>query len=295
MPSRFIATLLFLLTALALAGCATSEEKEPVLVIGGIPDQDVALLQERFDGLAAYLSERTGLEVRYVPSTDYAAVVTAFGNGDIQLGWFGGLTGVQARLRTPGAEAIAQRPEDAAFHSVFVAHPALSITDLTGVAGHSLTFGSESSTSGHLMPRAFLLDAGVDPEQDLTGTPNFSGSHDATWKLVEAGSYQVGALNEAVWDARVAAGAVDATRAVEVYRTPAYVDYHWVVRPGLDERMGEGATERVRAALLGLIDDPSPEARAIADAFGTAGFIPTRNEHYAQIQSVAERLGLITR
>jgi phosphonate transport system substrate-binding protein len=294
MPRRSITALLCLLAALALSGCGGSPNA-PVLVIGGIPDQNLALLQERFDGLARYLSERTGYEVRYVPSVDYAAVVTAFRNGDIQLGWFGGLTGVQARLLTPGAEAMAQRPEDAAFHSVFVANPALGITGLAEVAGRSLTFGSESSTSGHLMPRAFLLEAGVAPEDDLDGPPNYSGSHDATWKLVEAGAYQVGALNEAVWDARVAAGAVDTERVVEVHRTPTYVDYHWVVRPDLDERLGAGATERVRTALLGLIADSRPEARAIAEAFGTDGFIPTTNENYAQIQSVAERLGLITR
>jgi phosphonate transport system substrate-binding protein len=195
--TRIFSSVIALLALAALAGCSAGGQ-ELDLVIGGIPDQDLALLQERFDGLARYLSERTGYEVRYVPSVDYAAVVTAFRNGDIQLAWFGGLTGVQARLLTPGAEAIAQRPEDAAFHSVFVADPALGITALADVAGHSLTFGSESSTSGHLMPRAFLLEAGVDPEDDLDGPPNYSGSHDATWKLVEAGAYQVGALNESV-------------------------------------------------------------------------------------------------
>ncbi len=294
MRTRIFSSVIALLALAALAGCSAGGQ-ELDLVIGGIPDQDLALLQERFDGLARYLSERTGYEVRYVPSVDYAAVVTAFRNGDIQLAWFGGLTGVQARLLTPGAEAIAQRPEDAAFHSVFVADPALGITALADVAGHSLTFGSESSTSGHLMPRAFLLEAGVDPEDDLDGPPNYSGSHDATWKLVEAGAYQVGALNESVWDARVGAGEVDTSRVTEMYRTPAYVDYHWVVRPDLDERLGSGAAERVRTALLGLIADSSLEAHAIAEAFGTNGFIPTSNENYAQIQSVAERLGLITR
>ncbi|MEK9658393.1 MAG: putative selenate ABC transporter substrate-binding protein [Chloroflexota bacterium] len=276
-----------------LAGCAAGDPG-PVLVIGGIPDQDVSLLQERFDGLAAYLSEKTGYEVRYVPSVDYAAVVTAFRNGDIQLAWFGGLTGVQARLLTPGAQAIAQRPEDAQFHSVFVASPGLGISGLADIAEHSLTFGSESSTSGHLMPRAFLLEVGVDPETGLDGPPNYSGSHDATWKLVEAGSYQVGALNEAVWDARVGAGAVDTSKVVEVYRTPSYYDYHWLVRPDLDKRLGDGATQRVRTALLGIIADASAEARAIADAFRTDGFIPTTNSNYDQIQYVAERLDLIT-
>lgn len=73
-------------------------DARPTLAIGGIPDQDVALLEERFGGLAEYLSAELDPPVRYQPATDYAAVVTAFANGDVQLGWFGGLTGVQARL-----------------------------------------------------------------------------------------------------------------------------------------------------------------------------------------------------
>jgi len=287
--------LVAVLAALALlaTGCggASGDQQEPLL-IGGIPDQDVAVLDERFGGLAEYLSAEVGIPVRYQPSTDYAAVVTAFANGDVKLGWFGGLTGVQARLETPGAQAVAQRPIDKEFRSVFVVRaddPAAGLADL---AGHSFTFGSESSTSGHLMPRSFLTEAGIDPDTDFNGRPGYSGSHDKTWKLVEAGSFQAGVLNASVWDRAVAQGQVDTTRVRELQRTAPYVDYHWVVHPDIDGEYGAGTTERIVDALLRM-DEAGGDAPRILELFEDTAFVETQNSNYDKIEQVARSLGLV--
>ena len=277
---------------LFVAACGEKGDSK-ALVIAGIPDQEVSRLEARFNGMAEYLAEETGLRVEYIPSIDYAAVVTGFKQGDIHLGWYGGLTGVQARLAVPDAQAIAQRPRDEQFHSVFVADPGLGFTSLADVAGKSLTFGSESSTSGHLMPRHFLTGAGVAVETDLDGPPNYSGSHDKTWKLVETGSFQVGALSEAVWESRVAAGDVDTTRVDVFFRTPAYYDYHWVARGDLDETFGEGTVQKVREALLRLSMEAGEQQRQILESFQADGFIATSNENYQAIEDIARQLGIL--
>lgn len=283
-----------LFAALGMAACASGDTPaadEP-LVIGGIPDQDVSVLEERFGGLADILSEELGIPVRYQPSTDYAALVTAFRNGDVGLGWFGGLTGVQARLATDGAHAVAQRPRDESFTSVFIAGadvPADSVADLAGL---SFTFGSESSTSGHLMPRFFLQEAGIDPEADFDGAPSYSGSHDQTWKLVEAGTFQAGALNAAVWEEAVDSGEVDTSKVRVVEETEPYYDYHFVVRPDLDETYGDGTSQQLTDALLSL--SPTDEQRSeVLELFQTDAFIATSDDNYAAIEAVARELGLI--
>jgi phosphonate transport system substrate-binding protein len=293
-PGLFL--LLVWTSVIIVAGCSGSDDDNPtVFYVGGIPDQDLSLLESRFENLASYLSDELGLTVEYLPSIDYAAVVTGFKQGDIHLAWYGGLTGVQARLQAPGAVAIAQRPRDAEFHSVFVSNPSLGLTGLADVAGHSLTFGSESSTSGHLMPRSFLKDAGVNADQDLPGPPSYSGSHDTTWKLVESGAFEVGALNEAVWEARIASGDVDLSKVDVFYRTPPYFDYHWVARGDLDDEFGAGTLEYLTQALLSIAVSNGPVEAAIADAFQTEGFIATSNENYDAIESVAVGLGIIER
>ena len=279
----------------AVVATACSREAQRTLYIGGIPDQDVSRLEARFDGLAHYLTERTGTPVEYIPSINYAAVVTAFERGDLHLAWYGGLTGVQARLAVPDAQAIAQRPRDQAFHSVFVADPDSGIETLEDLAGRSFTFSSESSTSGHLMPRSFIDAAGVDPEADFAGGPYFSGSHDTTWKLVEAGAFDAGALSEAVWQARVDAGEVDLSNVDVFFTTPPFVDYHWVVRGDVDDVFGAGVTAGIRDALLAISVDAGPTERAIADAFHTDRFVAASNDAYDAIEDVAVELGFLER
>ena len=294
------AGVLVVAAVLALSACGGGDPEgsraaggdPPTLVIGGIPDQELSLLEERFDGLADHLSEEVGIPVRYQPSTDYAALVTAFSNGDVTLGWFGGLTGVQARLETPGARAVAQRPIDRRFRSVFIAGRGVDADSLEDFAGTRFTFGSESSTSGHLMPRFFLDEAGIDADTDFDGSPGYSGSHDRTFALVEAGSFEAGALSESVWDRAVAEGDVDTSRVREVLRSPTYVDYHWLASPDIDETYGAGTTDRIVDALL-TMDDAGPEAQRVLRLFEDDAFVEAKSEDYGRIEQVARDLGLV--
>ncbi len=277
---------------------ATAEQSAIPLTAGAIPDQDPEQLQRLYTKLADYLEAELGVPVEYKPVTDYAAAVTAFKVGDLDLVWFGGLTGVQARLQVPGAEAIAQRDIDEQFHSVFIANTASGLKeftdsqDLAQIKGRTLTFGSESSTSGRLMPQYFMEEAGIDITKDFKGEVGFSGNHDTTIKLVEAGTYEVGALNEQVWLDRVSEGAVDTSKVNVIWRTPPYYDYHWVISPAVDERYGEGFAEKVQAALMAL-DPAVPEQKEILDLFGAERFIATSNDNYAEIEAVGRKIGKI--
>jgi phosphonate transport system substrate-binding protein len=294
----FRIVLLFCLAALAGAGCGSSTSDgndasdRPTLSISAIPDQDPELLARLYPDVADVLSRELGVPVRYRPVTDYAASVTSFKTGDLDLVWFGGLTGVQAEAQVPGAVPLAQRDIDADFHSVFVASRKSGIgriddvRGLVALRGKRFTFGSESSTSGRLMPEYFLDQAGVSTD-DFRGEPGFSGSHDKTIALVSSGSYDAGVLNEQVWKDRLEEGEVDRSEVRVVFRTRSYHDYYWVARPDLDERLGKGFTKRLRQALLDLRD---PD---VLELFGATRFIPVRRGDHDETREVAERLGLL--
>lgn len=266
-------------------------------VISAIPDQDPEKLNRLYGKLAEYLKAELGVEVVYKPVTDYTAVVNAFKTGDVDMAWFGGLTGVQARLQVDGAQAIIQRDIDEKFRSVFIANvatgiqPFEDISGLMGLKGRTFTFGSESSTSGRLMPQFFMRQAGLSLS-DLKGEPGFSGSHDKTIKLVEAGSYDAGALNAQVWEARVKSGEVDTSKVIVIWRTPPYYDYHWIVRPDVEQNFGAGFIGRVKQAFLAL-DQANPTHKEILDLFGTQKFIETKNENYADIEAIGREIGKI--
>ena len=280
-----------------LLAVACAQEETPTLRVGGIPDQDAQRLARRYEIFANYLSKELDVSVEYVPSVSYSAVVTAFSQNDVQLAFFGGLTGVQARLQNPGAQAIAQRENDAQFHSKFIVRAEDGFADLDGLddlvgrtGDMTITFGSESSTSGHLMPRHFLSEAGIDAATDFRIEPSFSGSHDKTWQLVEAGSFDVGALNEDVWNRAVSEGRADTTKVREFYTTPDYFDYNWTVRADLDDVYGDGFANRIQEVLLALNPQDHGE---ILELFSTERFIATENDNYQAIEKVARELSII--
>ncbi|WP_428911036.1 putative selenate ABC transporter substrate-binding protein [Niallia sp. Krafla_26] len=268
---------------------AATDNTDQVLKIGAIPDQNASDLNRSLSKLAEYITEETGVRAEYVPSVDYSALVTAFERNEIDLAWFGGLTGVQARNRVPEAEAFAQRPMDEEFHSVFIAGADTGIQSLKDLKGKSFTFGSESSTSGHLMPRYFLMEEGIDPEADFDGQPNYSGSHDKTYKLVESGSFDAGALNVSVWESAVAEKKVDTSKVNVFYTTPSYYDYNWTINK-VDEKFGEGTKEKIKDAILSVNSSNQPE---IMELFQSEKFIETNNENYKAIEDVAREIGII--
>lgn len=286
------------LITLTACGSPSDTATAPDFALSAIPDQDPEKLNRLYPAVAERVAAATGLSVTYQPVTDYTAVVRGFEIGDLSLAWMGGLTGVQARARVAGAQAIAQRDIDASFHSLFIANRSAgleSFTDESGLkalAGHSFTFGSQTSTSGRLMPQYFMAEAGLD-QSALKGSPGFSGSHDATIEAVAAGSFEVGAVNEQVWTATQKAGKVDLSEVVVLWRTPGYADYHWLIRPDVDAVFGAGTTQKITDLLLGLDPSNSDDA-TVLDLFGAKKFIATTNASYDKIETAAREQGLLT-
>jgi len=293
---RKFATLFIVLLLLVLGSSCNKREAAATaparpLVLSAIPDQDPEKLQRLYGSLADYLSKSLGVKVEYKPVTDYKAVVTAFKVGDLDLVWFGGLTGVQARLQVPDARAILQRDIDEKFRSVFIANAASGIKSLADLKGRTFTFGSESSTSGRLMPQYFLEKAGIQLS-DFKGAPGFSGSHDKTIELVTAGSFEAGAVNEQVWKKRVEKGTIETAKVVAISVTEPYHDYHWVLNPEAMKRFGGEFQGKLVAAFTALSAE-KPEQAAILDLFGAKSFIPTQNDNYREIEQIGRGVGLI--
>lgn len=276
---------------------AAPPQGERVLRLGAIPDQKPEKLNRLYPLVASELSRQLGVQVKYVPVVDYAAAVSAFRTGDLDLVWFGGLTGVQARLQKPGARVLAQRDIDAQFHSIFIGStksglkPFFQQSGLTTLKGKRFTFGSESSTSGRLMPQLFLQQAGV-KLTDFAGAPGFSGSHDATIALVSSGAYDAGVVNEQVWRSSLLDGRAKRNKVIALWRSPGYPDYHWLAQGNLDARFGKGFTTRLQKAILSW--RPSdPEQKVILSLFGAQQFTTAKASDYAPIEKVGRQIGKI--
>lgn len=282
----FSATVAAILTTLTL-GAASLAQAQQVLRVSAIPDEAPTELQRKFKPLGAYLEQKLGMKVEFTPVTDYAASVEGLINNKLDLVWFGGFTFVQANVRSGGKVVpLVQREEDEKFQSVFITTDK-SINKLEDLKGKNFSFGSESSTSGHLMPRSYLLAARINPDTDMKRVA-FSGAHDATLAAVAGGKVDAGALNISVWEKLVAAGKVD-TKAVRVfYTTPGYYDYNWSVRSDMNPVVRKKLTDAFLA--LNPNDAQGKEILALQRA---TRFIPTKVENYTAIEAAARNAGLL--
>lgn len=260
-------------------------------VFTAIPDQDETALRMRFNQIAEYLQSHLGVEVKYVPVKSYAAAVTAFKNDQVQLAWFGGLSGVRARLAVKDSQAIAQGEEDKAFSTYFIAHSSTRLgksDDFPAeITDKTFTFGSKGSTSGRLMPEFHIRRHFGKSPDEVFKRVGFSGDHSRTISLVQSGAYEVGAVNFKVWDKELAAGKIDTSKVQVIWATPPYPDYNWSIRGDVDERFGAGFTTKVQQTLLGL-KDPK-----LLEQFPRAAFIPATNVDYTPILEVGKEIGLL--
>jgi phosphonate transport system substrate-binding protein len=275
-----------LLAGLAL--CATATQAQQVLRVTAIPDESPTELARKFAPLGQYLEAKLGMKVEWTPVTDYAAAVETLVNKKIDLAWFGGFTFVQANVRSGGKVLpLVQREEDEKFRSVFITDAKSGITKLEDLKGKTLSFGSQSSTSGHLMPRSFLLGAKVNPDTDLKRVA-FSGAHDATIAAVASGKVDAGALNISVWEKFVTEKKVDPTAVKVFYTTPSYYDYNWSVHADMPQAL----QDKIKAAFLAL-DPNTPQGKEILGLQRATRFIPSKPENYNGIKAAAENAGLL--
>ena len=275
-----------LLTCAVLCFSALSQAQQ-TLRITAIPDESPTELARKAVPLVKYLEQKLGMKVEFTPVSDYAASVEALANKQVDLAWFGGFTFVQANVRSGGkAVPLVQREEDTKFRSVFITtDPA--IKTLADLKGKTLSFGSASSTSGHLMPRNYLLEAKIDPDKDLKRIA-FSGAHDATIAAVAAGKVDVGALNISVWEKFVSDKKVDTDKVRVLYTTPPYFDYNWTVHADMPAAL----KEKLAKAFLDL-NSNTPEGKEILDLQRATRFVPTKAENYKGIESAARSAGLL--
>ena len=271
-----------------LAQAQTQAHAQQVLRVTTIPEEAATEQIRKFTPLATYLEKKLGMKVEFTPVSDYPAAVEALVNKKVELVWFGGFTHVQAQIRSGGKIiAIAQREEDTRFQSVFIAKTDSGIKTLADMKGKQVSFGSQSSTSGHLMPRSFLLQAKIDPEKDFKRIA-YSGAHDATIASVVSGKVDAAALDMTVWKKFVTEARVD-TKAVDVfYTTPTYFNYNWSVHADMPADL----RAKLQKALLDL-DPNTPEGKEILGLNRATRYIATQEDNYKGIEAAARSAGLL--
>ena len=280
---------MFRIAAMACAFALTAHAAEPqTFRVTTIPEEAATEQNRKFGPLVKYLESKLGTRVVFTPVSDYPAAVEALVNKQVELVWFGGFTHVQAQIRSGGKIVpIAQREEDTQFRSVFIAQKSSGIKSLADLKGKTVSFGSQSSTSGHLMPRNFLLEAGLAPERDFKRIA-YSGAHDATIASVVSGRVDAAALDITVWRKFVDEKRIDTSKVDVFYTTPPFYNYNWSVHADMPAAL----RERVTKALLDL-SMSDPQGKEILTLNRATRYIATNPENYKGLEKAGRSAGLI--
>jgi phosphonate transport system substrate-binding protein len=266
----------------------TLAQAQTILRITTIPEEAATEQVRKFTPLATYLEKQLDMKVQFTPVTDYPAAVESLVNKKVDLVWFGGFTFVQASIRSGGKIVpLAQREEDTNFKSVFIAKTNSGIKSLADMKGKQVSFGSQSSTSGHLMPRSFLLQANIEPEKDFKRVA-YSGAHDATIASVVSGKVDAAALDITVWQKFVSENKVNTQDVNVFFTTPSYYNYNWSVHADMPAQQ----REKIKAALLAL-NPANPEHAEILKLNRATRYVPTTSENYKGLESAARSAGLL--
>jgi len=264
---------------------ATGRAADAPLRVSMIPSTDPSKMLRDAGPLVARLEQATGRKVELTIPQNYAAVVEAMVQGQVDLAHFGGFTFVQANRRA-GAVPLVQRDRDREFHSKFITARE-DIRTLADLRGKRFAFGDVNSTSGHLMPAYYMRKEGVDPA--VVDQAIYTGGHDATALAVAERRVDAGALDEAVWERLTREGKIDVSKVRVFWTTPPFLDYVWAVRKDFDPALAR----KIADAFLAL--DPSrAEDRPILELLSSKGrYVRVDAAAYAPLREAAQREGLL--
>ena len=277
--------LLLLIVAIGCYCGLALSQSAPKLRISMIPTTDPGKMLRDAQPLVDYLEQKTGTKITMTIPTNYAAVVEAMVNDQVDIAHFGGFTFVQISARA-GARPLVQREQDQQFHSLFITQPGSSINSLKDLAGHTFAFGDVNSTSGHLMPEYYMRDAKVDGR--VIEKALYTGGHDATALAVANKKVDAGALDENVFQTMMKSGKITDRQVKVFWTTPPFLDYVWAARKGLDAKISDSFAK----ALLDL-DARNPQQKVILDFLNAAKYVRANDSDYTKLRQAAKAAGLM--
>ena len=287
MNTKLVAGLVVLVVSLVLASC----DGEPptrnidVIRIGILPDQSGNRSVNKYARIFERIEKQTGIKVDVILPSSYQALVQAFENGGLDMTYFGGVTFLTAH-KNSGAVPLVMRDIDMVFRSYFLVRSAEIASGIKELQGKKLSFGSKLSTSGHLMPRYFMMQENLVPEVHF-GEVLYSGAHDTTALWVRDGKADIGAVNADVIDRMYAEGAIRKSQVRILVTTPPYPDYVWAIQAYVPQDL--------KIMIRDVFTKLSPsdkEDREILLVAGAGQFVPASMKDFEQLQQVAEQLGV---
>jgi phosphonate transport system substrate-binding protein len=271
----------------------TSNKNTPTfpasITIGVLPDVNSQKIKQNYQPFIEYLEDYVGIKFKLAIPDDYQDLVTQFRDKKVDLALFGGLTLIKS-VKFNHAEALVTREIDTRFTSWFITQNDSTNTKLDDFYGKDLIFGSQLSTSGHLMPRYFLQKMFGQPVESYFNAVSFSGSHENTILKIALKKGDLGVVNSQVAQAMLKDGSVTDNQIKKIWESPPYMDYCWAVNNKLPLQL----KIKLRDAFLNL-SITNPKHKEILNNLNAKIFLPADIREFSRLKTIAMNLKLLNK
>ena len=275
-----------ILFAFSVIGCEQTVRQPPklnFLRVGVLPGENKEELTKRVSPLLEHMEQVLGIQCELVLQDSYSELQAAFERGDVDLAWLGGYTFVNVN-RSRNAYPLVSRDRDLRFTSYYLVRVDDGGKELEAFRGKRLAFGSPLSTSGHLMPRYFMSEKGVVPEEFFGGI-TYTGAHDLTAIAVQEGRADIGVASGPVVDAMYSSGQLDRGKVRVLEETPPYLDYVWTCQ----ESIPAETRNQIRDVFLGL-SKSNPEHAKVLAGMRAEHFLPVHSEDFDLLREIIDQV-----
>lgn len=176
------------------------------LVFGAVPAEESTSLEQSYETILTVLEDELGLDIEFTQATDYAGIIEAQIAGNVDLAQYGPFSYAIAVANGAEIEPVGALIDEEGAEPGYVSYGITAgdneaVDSIEDFAGKTVCFVDPASTSGFLYPSAGLIEAGIDPETDIT--PTFAGGHDASVISVANGDCEVGFAFDAMVDTQL--------------------------------------------------------------------------------------------
>lgn len=254
------------------------------------PEDDLSKKITKLRAFADYLSTKIDLPVDLVEIATYAPAIEAMKSNKLELVNLGSFGYVIAEEKA-GVEPLAFKARRATGKGTYFSYFITIRPDLNSMADVrrkartlKMGFGNPASTSGHLIPKKYLPELGLDPNRSFKEVLH-SPDHTATMMSILAGNLDVAAVESVEYDRFIKEGKIKPGEVKILYQSDPIQTGPYVIRPNLPTAF----KEKVRQALIDVATEaPEIWAGISGSSAPDVALFPARPELWDDIRTMAK-------
>ena len=236
--------------------------------------------------ITQYLSRVLGIPVKLVIADSYKQLIDKVVSKEVDFASLSPISYVLAKERAPYLQILVQEIAGGAtsFSSYFIVRSKQNAQTVSALKGKRIAFVDLSSTSGFVIPYAWLLENGLRPQRDFV--PCLAGDHPKAIQALIDGRVDLAATGSGMLRS-AAKGPTGDTRAVRIVAKAGRIPFDPVCARG---EISKAGAQKIAYAFMALNVRTSEGRKTLSNSPRISGWIPAIDTQYDAIRRELSRV-----